>query len=53
MAKPFKGKIALDIRESTPVVSDYADRGTFAFTGGTIDTYVDHVAQVRAWLLTD
>jgi hypothetical protein len=38
------------------------DRGTFPFTGGTIDKvvidvtgdrYVDHEAQVRAWLLTD
>ena len=41
---------------------DYADRGTFEFTGGTIDKvivdvtgehYVDHEAQVRAWLMKD
>jgi hypothetical protein len=47
---------------ASPVTPDYADRGTFAFTGGTIDKvvvdvtgdkYVDHEAQVRAWLLTD
>jgi arylsulfatase A-like enzyme len=47
---------------ASPVTPDYADRGTFAFSGGTIDKvvvdvtgdrYVDHEAQVRAWLLTD
>jgi arylsulfatase len=47
---------------ASPVTPDYADRGTFAFTGGTIDKvfvdvtgehYVDHEAQVRAWLLKD
>jgi arylsulfatase A-like enzyme len=47
---------------ASPVTPDYADRGTFSFTGGTIDKvivdvtgdrYVDHEAQVRAWLLTD
>ena len=47
---------------ASPVTPDYADRGTFAFTGGTIDKvvidvtgdkYIDHEAQVRAWLLTD
>jgi arylsulfatase len=47
---------------ASPVTPDYADRGTFAFTGGTIDKvvvdvtgdkFVDHEAQVRAWLLTD
>ena len=41
---------------ASPVTPDYADRGTFAFTGGTIDKvvvdvtgeqYVDHEAQVR------
>lgn len=46
----------------SPVTPDYADRGTFGFTGGTIDKvivdvtgehYVDHEAQVRAWLLKD
>jgi hypothetical protein len=59
MAKSFNGKIALS---ASPVTSDYADRGTFAFTGGPIDKVVDdvtgdkcidHEAQVRAWLLTD
>ena len=47
---------------ASPVTPDYADRGTFAFTGGTIEKvvvdvtgekYVDHEAQVRAWLLID
>ena len=47
---------------ASPVTPDYADRGTFAFTGGTIDKvvvdvtgehYVDHEAQVRAWLMKD
>jgi len=47
---------------ASPVTSDYADRGDFAFTGGTIDKvvvdvsgehFVDHEAQVRAWLLKD
>ncbi len=47
---------------ASPVTPDYADRGVFAFTGGTIDKvvvdvtgehYVDHEAQVRAWLLKD
>ncbi len=47
---------------ASPVTPDYADRGTFAFTGGTIekvvvdvtgDHFVDHEAQVRAWLLKD
>ncbi|MFN8036374.1 MAG: arylsulfatase [Acidimicrobiia bacterium] len=47
---------------ASPVTPDYADRGTFAFTGGTIDRvvvdvtgerYVDHEAQVRAWLGKD
>ncbi len=47
---------------ASPVTPDYADRGTFAFTGGTIDKvfvdvtgehFVDHEAQVRAWLLKD
>ena len=47
---------------ASPVTPDYGDRGTFTFTGGTIDKvvvdvtgdrYVDHEAQVRAWLLTD
>ncbi len=47
---------------ASPVTTDYADRGDFAFTGGTIDKvivdvtgehYVDHEAQVRAWLLKD
>jgi len=47
---------------ASPVTPDYEDRGTFAFTGGTIDKvivdvtgdrYVDHEAQVRAGLLTD
>jgi arylsulfatase len=47
---------------ASPVTPDYADRGTFTFTGGTIDKvivdvtgekYVDQEAQVRAWLLTD
>jgi arylsulfatase len=47
---------------ASPVTPDYADRGTFSFTGGTIDKvvvdvtgdkYVDHEGQVRAWLLTD
>jgi arylsulfatase len=46
----------------SPVTPAYADRGTFAFTGGTIEKvvvdvsgehYVDHEAQVRAWLLKD
>ena len=46
-------------RRSRP---DYADRGTFEFTGGTIEKvivdvtgehYVDHEAQVRAWLMKD
>ena len=41
---------------------DYADRGTFAFTGGAIDKvvidvsgdrYIDHEAQVRAWFSID
>ena len=47
---------------ASPVTTDYADRGDFAFSGGTIDKvivdvtgehYVDHEAQVRAWLLKD
>ena len=47
---------------ASPVSTDYADRGSFPFTGGTIDKvvvdvtgehYVDHEAQVRAWLLKD
>jgi hypothetical protein len=59
MAKSFSGKIALSASSAS---SDYADRGTFAFTGRTIDSVVvdvtgdkciDHEAQVRAWLLTD
>ncbi len=47
---------------ASPVTPDYADRGTFEFTGGTIDKvvvdvsgerYVDHEAQVRAWFAID
>ena len=47
---------------ASPVTPDYADRGTFEFTGGTIEKvivdvtgehYVDHEAQVRAWLMKD
>jgi arylsulfatase len=47
---------------ASPVTPDYADRGTFEFTGGTIDKvvvdvsgdrFVDHEAQVRAWLSMD
>ena len=47
---------------ASPVTPAYADRGTFPFTGGTIDRvivdvtgehYVDHEAQVRAWLTND
>ena len=47
---------------ASPVTRDYADRGTFEFTGGTIDKvvvdvsgerYVDHEAQVRAWFAID
>ncbi len=54
--------ISIGRDSASPVTPDYADRGTFAFTGGTIDKvvvdvsgeqYIDHEAQVRAWLLTD
>jgi arylsulfatase len=54
--------ISIGRDSASPVTPDYADRGTFAFSGGTIDKvvvdvtgdkYVDHEAQVRAWLLTD
>jgi arylsulfatase len=47
---------------ASPVTPDYADRGTFEFSGGTIEKviidvtgehYVDHEAQVRAWLMKD
>ena len=47
---------------ASAVTPDYADRGTFPFTGGTIDRvvvdvsgdrYVDHEAQVRAWFAID
>jgi arylsulfatase len=47
---------------ASPVTPDYADRGTFAFTDGTIERvvvdvtgehYVDYEAQVRAWLMKD
>ncbi|HLN17288.1 MAG TPA: arylsulfatase [Acidimicrobiales bacterium] len=47
---------------ASPVTPDYADRGTFPFTGGTIDKvvidvsgdrYIDHEAQVRAWFSID
>lgn len=47
---------------ASPVTPDYADRGTFPFTGGTIDKavvdvsgdrYLDHEAQVRAWFAID
>jgi arylsulfatase len=47
---------------SSPVTPAYADRGTFAFTGGTIDKvivdlsgerYLDHEAAVRAWFAID
>lgn len=47
---------------ASPVTPDYADRGTFPFTGGTIDKvivdvsgdrYIDHEAQVRAWFAID
>jgi arylsulfatase len=46
----------------SPVTPDYADHGTFPFTGGTIDKvvvdvsgdrYIDHEAQVRAWFSID
>jgi arylsulfatase len=44
------------------VTADYADRGTFPFTGGTIhkvivdvsgECYIDHEAQVLAWFAID
>jgi arylsulfatase len=47
---------------ASPVTPEYADRGTFPFTGGRIekvvvdvsgDRYVDHEAQIRAWLGVD
>lgn len=47
---------------ASPVTPDYADRGTFAFTGGRIDKvvvdlgdqrYRDHEAEVRAWFGID
>jgi arylsulfatase len=47
---------------ASPVTPDYADRGVFAFAGGTIDKvvvdvtgqpYLDHEAQVRAWFSID
>jgi arylsulfatase len=47
---------------ASPVTPDYAERGTFPFTGGTIDKvivdvsgerYIDHEAQVRAWFAID
>jgi arylsulfatase len=47
---------------ASPVTPDYADRGTYEFTGGTIEKvivdvtgehYVDYEAQVRAWLMKD
>ncbi|MGV9712283.1 arylsulfatase [Gordonia sp. NPDC003424] len=47
---------------ASPVTPDYADRGAFEFTGGTIDKvivdvsgdrFVDHEAQIRAWLSID
>lgn len=47
---------------ASPVTPDYADRGTFEFSGGTIDKVVvdvtgerfaDHEAQIRAWLSMD
>ena len=47
---------------ASPVTPDYADRGTFAFSGGTIDRvivdvsgekFVDHEATVRGWFIKD
>jgi arylsulfatase len=47
---------------ASQVTPDYVDRGTFQFTGGTIDKvivdvsgdrYIDHEAQVRAWFAID
>jgi arylsulfatase A-like enzyme len=47
---------------ASPVTPDYTERGTFPFTGGTIDKvivdvsgerYIDHEAQVRAWFAID
>lgn len=47
---------------ASPVTPDYADRGTFPFTGGTIDKvvvdvsgdrYIDHGSEVRAWFSID
>jgi arylsulfatase len=47
---------------ASPVTPAYADRGMFEFSGGTIERvivdvtgehFVDHEAQVRAWLLKD
>ncbi len=47
---------------ASPVTPDYADRGTFPFTGGRIDKvvvdlgeqrYRDHEAEVRAWFGID
>lgn len=47
---------------ASPVTPDYADRGTFPFTGGTIEKvivdvsgehFVGHDPQVRAWLGDD
>jgi hypothetical protein len=53
----WRRKICVGRDSASPVAPDHADRGTFAFTGGTIDKvvvavtsdkYVDHEAQVRA-----
>ena len=59
---PIGDGICVGRDNGSPVTSDYADRGTFAFTGGTIekvvvdvtgDRYVDHEAAVRGWFLKD
>ena len=59
---PVGDGICVGRDSASPVTPDYADRGTFEFTGGTIEKvvvdvtgerYLDHEAQVRAWLMKD
>src|SRR5271165_6472354 len=47
---------------ASPVTPDYGDRGTFAFSGGSIDKvivdvsgerFIDHEATVRGWFIKD
>ncbi|MGZ4799055.1 MAG: sulfatase-like hydrolase/transferase, partial [Acidimicrobiia bacterium] len=59
---PVGDGICVGRDSASPVTSDYADRGTFAFAGGTIEKvvidvtgerYLDHEAAVRGYFLKD